>query len=73
MPAMRSFSLAMLLLAPLLPLRADEPAVEVQPTDPKAAKIVLWSAGVPVPKEGAPVELKKEDLGKYLRKASEKK
>jgi hypothetical protein len=38
---MRSFSLALLLLTPFHLLRADEPAVEVQPTDPKAAKIVL--------------------------------
>jgi hypothetical protein len=34
---------------------------------------VLWAANVAIPKEGAPVELKKEDLGRYLRKAPEKK
>ncbi len=37
------------------------------------ANAVLWTAGVPVPKDGAPVELKKEDLGKYLRPAPPKK
>ena len=37
---MRSLSLALFLLAPAI-VHADEPAIEVQPTDPKAAKIVL--------------------------------
>jgi hypothetical protein len=34
---------------------------------------ILWSAGVPVPKDGATVLLTKENQDKYLRKAPEKK